>query len=185
MQASIIEEFDKDDIEQSTHPMVTVTPHLQKAIGLTLVAAGDEEGTTPIFKPLLHPETALPARRSAHYTAPKEGGDVLVRVCEGIRSIKVTKPEPKAKAAPTADEDEDSDFDSDEEEDEEVREIVWNASKPVAEFAIKGVKPGSKVEVIVSVNEHLALQVTAREVGGKSAVRGAVEGPKVTENGSA
>lgn len=177
----MIEEFEQEDIEQSAHPMVTVTPHLQKAIGIQLVSAGTDDKTTTFFKPLLHPETALPARRSAQYTAPKEGGDVLVHVCEGTREIKVTKPEPKPKPAKDEEEEEadedDSDFDSEEEE-EDIREIVWNVGNPIAEFAVKDVKPEGKIEVMISVNETLALQITAREVGGKSAVRGLVDGPK-------
>lgn len=166
------------DIEQSTHPMVTVTAHLSKAIGVQLVSS-DEANC--IFKPLLNTETALPARRSAQYPAPKDGGDVLVRICEGIREIKVTKVEPKPKAE---DEDEEEDDDDEDEEEEEVREIAWNVSKPIAEFAIRDVKPQGKIEVMVSVNEQLAVQVTAREIGGKGGVRGAVEPPQVVENGA-
>ncbi|PGH29144.1 hypothetical protein GX50_08105 [[Emmonsia] crescens] len=184
IQASLIEEFEKDDIEQSTHPMVTVTPHLEKAIGIQLISATDEAHA--IFKPLLHPETALPARRIAQYAVPKAGGDILIRVCEGIREIKVTKPEPKEKnTAKQADseDDEDSDFDSDDDE-EEVREMAWKVSKPIAEFAVKGVKANGKVEVMVGVSEQLAVQITAREVGGKGGVRGMVDPPKA-ENGSA
>lgn len=178
IQASLIEEFEKEDIEQSTHPMVTVAPHLEKAIGVQLVSNVEGAGSTSIFRPLLRSETALPARRTAQYPVPKDGGDVLVRVCEGTREIKVTKAEPKPKAA--ADEDDDSDLDPDDEDDEEddVREIVWNVTKPIAEVAIRGVKAKGKVEVMVSVNESLAVQITAREVGGKGGVRGAVEPPQ-------
>ncbi|KAK2733122.1 Hsp70 protein that interacts with Zuo1p [Onygenales sp. PD_40] len=183
IQASLIEEFEKDDIEQSTHPMVTVTPHLQKAIGIQLISV--EDAAHAVFKPLLNAETALPARRTAQYAVPKAGGDVLVRVCEGVREIKVTKPEAKEKEAKGEGEEEDSDFDSDEEEEEEVREVVWNVSKPIAEFAIKGIKAGGKVEVMVGVSEQLAVQVTAREVGGKGGVRGLVDAPKAAVNGSA
>ncbi|EAW23902.1 ribosome-associated complex protein SSZ1 [Aspergillus fischeri NRRL 181] len=177
IQASLIQEFDKEDIEQSIHPMVTATPHLRNAIGVEFV-----HGETVEFKPLLNAETALPARRIAQYSAPKDGGDVLVRVCEGVREIKVTKPEPKPKEEKPAkaedDEDEDSDFDSDEDEEEEIREIVWKTEKPIAELSVKGVKAGSKVELMVHVNADLGMQITAREVGGQSAVRGAVESPK-------
>ncbi|PGH13463.1 hypothetical protein AJ80_06332 [Polytolypa hystricis UAMH7299] len=187
IQASLIEEFEKDDIEQSTHPMVTVTPHLEKALGVQLVSADESADSTAIFKPLLNVETALPARRSAHYAVPKAGGDVLIRICEGFREIKVTKPEPKEKAPPAEDEEDDSDFsdDDDDDEGEEVREVVWKVSNPIAEIAIKGVKANGKIEVMVSVNEHLAVQATAREVGGKGGVRGVVEPPKAVENGSA
>jgi hypothetical protein len=168
-QASLVQEFDAEDIEQSIHPMVTVTPHLNKAIGVEFTSNNKTS-----FQPLLNADTALPARRIAQYTAPKEGGDVLVRVCEGAREIKVTKPESKAKEEKPAD-DEDSDFDSDEEE-EDVREIVWKTEKPVAELAVKGVKAGSKVEVMVHVNPDLGLQIAVREVGGSTAVRGAING---------
>ncbi|PGH05036.1 hypothetical protein GX51_03133 [Blastomyces parvus] len=183
IQASLIEEFEKDDIEQSTHPMVTVAPHLQKAIGIQLISATDDAHA--IFKPLLSAETALPARRIAQYAVPKAGGDILVRVCEGIREIKVTKPEPKPKQPAEDGGDDDSDFDSDDDDEEEVREVEWKVSKPIAEFAIKGVKANGKVEVMVAVSEQLAVQITAREVGGKGGVRGMVDAPKAAENGSA
>ncbi|PLB45741.1 HSP70-domain-containing protein [Aspergillus steynii IBT 23096] len=174
IQASLIQEFEKDDIEQSIHPMVTATAHLKNAIGVEFAS-----GETTEFKALLHAETALPARRIAQYSAPKEGGDVLIRVVEGVRDIKVTKPEPKAKEEKPAktEEDDDSDFDSDSDEEEETREIVWKTEKAVAELAVKGVKAGSKVELMVHVNADLGLQITAREVGGQSAVRGAVSAP--------
>ncbi|EGC42357.1 hsp70-like protein [Histoplasma capsulatum var. duboisii H88] len=191
IQASLIEEFEKDDIEQSTHPMVTVTPHLEKAIGIQLISATDDAHA--IFKPLLNAETALPARRTARYAVPKAGGNVLVRVCEGIREIKVMKPDPKRKqpakeaGGENDNEDVDSDFDSDdddEEEEEEIREVVWKVSKPIAEFAIRGVKANGKVEVMVGVSEQLAVQIMGREVGGKDGVRVLVDAPKPVENGS-
>jgi hypothetical protein len=169
-QASLVQEFDHEDIEQSIHPMVTVTPHLSKAIGVEFTS-----NTDTTFQPLLNAETALPARRIAQYVAPKEGGDVLVRVCEGARDIKVTKPEPKAKEEKPAD-DEDSDFSDEDDEEEDIREIVWKTEKPVAELAVKGVKAGAKVEVMVHVNPDLGLQIAVREVGGSTAVRGAING---------
>lgn len=171
IQASLISEFDKEDIEQSIHAVVTATPHLQSAIGVEFNSGDKTE-----FAPLLHTQTALPARRVAQYAAPKEGGDVFVRVCEGTRDIKVTKPEPKPKEEKPAEED--SDLDSDEDEEEEIREIVWKTNKPVTELAVKGVKANGKVELMVHVNADLGLQVTAREVGGQSAVRGVVDAPK-------
>lgn len=184
IQASLIQEFEKEDIEQSAHPMVTVASHLHNAVGVQLVSA-DEKAASAVFKPLMNAETALPARRTAQYSVAKEGGDVLVRVCEGVREIKVTKPEPQeSKKAAAADaEEDDSDFDSDEDEEDEIREVVWKVSKPLAEFAIKNVKAGGKVEVMVNINGDLGMQITAREVGAKGGVRGAVESPK--ENGSA
>lgn len=182
-QASLIQEFDAEDIEQSIHPMVTVTPHLSNAIGVQLVSA-DASAADAVFRPLVNVDTALPARRVAQYLAPKEGGDVLVRITEGAREIKVTKPEPIARDKKEAEDEDDSDFDSDEEEEEEedIREIVWKATKPIAEVAIKGVKAGGKIEVTININSDLGAQITAREVGGKGGVRLAVESQA---NGSA
>lgn len=182
IQASLVQEFDKEDIEQSIHPMVTVTPHLRNAIGVEFVHGAETQ-----FKPLINAETALPARRVAQFAVSKDGGDVLVRVCEGIREIKVTKPEPQAKAekaSKTEDDESDLDSDSEEEEEEEIREIVWKTDKAIAELAVKNVKAGGKVEIMIHVNSDLGLQITVREVNGQSAVRGAVEAPQITENGS-
>ncbi|KAL4763853.1 ribosome-associated complex protein SSZ1 [Aspergillus foveolatus] len=173
IQASLIQEFETEDIEQSIHPMVTATPHLSKAIGVEFTSGESVE-----FLPLLNTETALPARRVAQYSVPAEGGDVLIRVCEGSREIKVTKPEPKPKEekSKAEDDEDDSDFDSEEEE-EDIREIVWKIEQPIAELAVKGVKAKGKVELMIHINADLGLQITAREVGGQSAVRGAVESP--------
>ncbi|KAL4808826.1 heat shock protein 70 family [Aspergillus unguis] len=174
IQASLIQEFETEDIEQSIHPMVTATPHLNNAIGVEF-----SSGDAVEFSPLLNTQTALPARRVAQYNVPKDGGDVLVRVVEGVREIKVTKPEPKPKEEkPKGDDDEeDSDFDSEDDEEDEIREIVWKTEKPIAELAVKGVKANGKVELMIHINADLGLQITAREVGGQAAVRGAVESP--------
>lgn len=161
--------------------MVTVTPHLSYAIGVLVLSADERRG---VFKPLLEAETAVPARRSGVFSTPKEGGDVLIKLCEGIRDIQITKPATTPKTNGKATEnDEDSDIESDEEE--EVREKVWKVGKVLAEAAIKGVKKGGKVEVTANVGGDLGVQFTAREVGGKGGVRGTIEKPKATENGTA
>ena len=181
IQASLIQEFEKEDIEQSTHPAVTATPHLRNAIGVLVVSEDVEKG---LFRALVEKETAVPCRRAGIFTVPREGGDVIVKICEGMRDIKVEKKEkPKTNGIATSD---DSDDDSDEEEEEEeVREKVWKVGSVLAEAAIKEVKKGGKVEVTVNVSADLAVQITAREVGGKGGVRGNVEKAKPTENGSA
>ncbi|KAI1278965.1 Hsp70 protein-domain-containing protein [Xylaria sp. FL0933] len=172
LQASLIQEYESDDIEQSTHPAVTTVNHISNAIGvLTLNAEGEEA-----FTPVIAPETAVPARRTIHVEA-KDGGDVLVKVVEGGTHIKVTKPEPKPKENGTKeDEDEDSDFDSEEEE-EEHREKVWKIGSTLAEAAIRDVKKGSKVEVTITVGNDLSVIITTREVGGKGGVRGTLKAP--------
>ncbi|TKX19011.1 hypothetical protein C1H76_8901 [Elsinoe australis] len=183
IQASLIAEFEKDDIEQSTHAMVTVTPHLSTAIGISTVAesVGEE-----VFEPLIDANTAVPVRRTIEVPAPKEGGDVLVRICEGVSHINVTKPEPKEKPATNGDKDEDdSDEDFSDEEEEDIREKLWKQGAVLAEAGVKGVKKGGKVEVQVNVLADLSVSVVAREVGGKGGVRGTLAAGKVAENGSA
>ncbi|GKT96206.1 hsp70-like protein [Colletotrichum tofieldiae] len=167
LQASLIQEYEADDIDQSTHAAVTVVKHIANAIGV--VGANDE------FVPVVPAETAVPARRTIHVAGPKEGGDVLVRIVEGGAHIKVTKPEPKAKPEANGDED-DSDFDSEEEE-EETREKIWKVGPTLAEAAVRGVSKGAKVEVTINVAADLGVTVTAREVGGKGGVRGNIKAP--------
>ncbi|TEA20375.1 Ribosome-associated complex subunit SSZ1 [Colletotrichum sidae] len=166
LQASLIQEYDAEDIDQSTHAAVTTVKHTANAIGV--VGANDE------FVPVVAAETAVPARRTIHVAGPKEGGDVLIRIVEGGTHIKVTKPEPKEKAETNGGDD--SDFDSDEEE-EETREKVWKVGPTLAEAAVRGVGKGSKVEVTINVAADLGLTITAREVGGKGGVRGNVKAP--------
>ena len=160
--------------------MVTVTPHLRHAIGVLVISENVEKGA---FKNLLEAETALPARRAGIFATPKEGGDVIIKVCEGTRDIKVTKAAPKPKTNGKA-EDDDSDLDDSDDEEEETREKIWKVGRVLAEAAVRGVKKGGKVEVTVNVGEHLGVQITAREVGGKGGVRGHLEHPKAVENGS-
>ena len=165
--------------------MVTVTPHLRHAIGVLVVSDSEARG---IFKPLLEAETAAPARRTSQFATPKEGGDVIVKICEGVRDIKVTKPTPKPKTngkvtAAEAGSDS-SDMDDDDDDEDEVREKVWKVGKVLAEVAVRGVKKGGKVEVMVNVSGDLGVHVTAREVGGKGGVRGVLDKPAVQENGS-
>lgn len=185
--------------------MLTVTSHLSHAIGVILTPkSSDKNGTTPssaeeeVFSPILLPETAVPARRTARYTVKPSGGDVLVRVCEGTREIKIEKPAPKPKtngekAASGSESDADSDSDEDE---EETRTKVWKATNTLAELTLKDVKgwaqasqssggknnktktkapPHTQVEVMVNVSAELGVEVTAREVGGKGGVRGRVD----------
>ena len=160
--------------------MVTVTPHLRNAIGVLVVSEDVKKG---LFTALVERETAVPCRRAGIFAVPREGGDVIVKVCEGTRDIKITKKE-TAKTNGKADSDFDSD-DDEEDEDEEVREKVWKVGRALAEAAIRDVKKGGKVEVTVNVGVDLGVQITAREVGGKGGVRGNLDKPRLTENGSA
>lgn len=177
LQANLIQEYESEDIEQSTHPAVTTVKHLTNAIGVLAISDDESKG---IFTPIIAAETAAPARRTIHIATPKEGGDVLVKVVEGGSHIKVTKPEPKAKSNGATVEDansDDSEEDSSEEEEEEKREKVWKVGKVLAEAAVKGVKKGGKVEIMINVAGDLSVTVTAREVGGKGGVRGNLSAP--------
>lgn len=182
IQASLIQEFDLEDIEQSTHPMVTVTPHLSHAVGVFLISG--EEGTG-IFHAIVDAETPLPVRRSAIISTPREGGDVLIKLAEGARHIKVTKPEPKPKKEKEENSDDDSDEDDSEEEEEEKREKTWKVGKILSEAALKGLKKGAKVEVQLNIANDLSINGIYREVGGKGGVRGILPSPKTAQNGSA
>jgi molecular chaperone DnaK (HSP70) len=167
LQASLIQEYEASDIEQSTHPAVTTVKHISNAIGVITVGADGED----VFTPIVAPETAAPARRTVHIPAPKEGGDVLIKIAEGNTHIKVTKPESKPKEESGDKDEDDSDFD-DSDEEEETREKIWKIGNTLAEAAVKGVKAGGKVEVTINVLADLGVTVTTREVGGKGGVRG-------------
>lgn len=181
IQASLIAEFEHSDIEQSTHPAVTVTPHLTKAIGITVIAesADDEE----VFEPLIDANTAVPVRRTVEVPVPSDGGDVLVRICEGVSEIKVTKPLPKEKTMMDGykpGEKGSDDEDEEEEEEPDIREKLWKSEKVLAEAAIKNVKAGGKIEVQISVGPDLEVSITARQVGGQGGVRGELQAVKGT-----
>lgn len=171
LQAFLIEGFEHEDIEQSTHPAVTVTPHLTKAIGL---AVGDE------FKPIIQAESPLPLRRTITFKNTAEGDALLLKFCEGIREIKVTKPESKAKTK--VEDDSDADSDEDEDEDDEIRETVWKVDTLLAELALKDVKKGAKITVQITIGADSDITVSAMQVGAKAGVRGTVGG--AATNGS-
>ncbi|KIW91113.1 uncharacterized protein Z519_08007 [Cladophialophora bantiana CBS 173.52] len=182
LQASLIQEFEKEDIDQSTHEMVTVTPHLTAAIGYQVTGQPVDS-----FTLIIPPDTAVPARRTKVVQGLE--GDVLIRIREGEREITVTHREPQAKPETngTKEEEDDDDEDEDEEDEaEEIREKVWRPKQPLAELVFRGLKKGSKVEVTVNVDAELALSITARELGGKGGIRGEIKASETAQqNGSA
>lgn len=173
IQASLIQEFELEDIEQSTHPMVTVTPHLTTAVGVLCISGDESSG---VFHPIIDAETPLPVRRTATIATPKSGGDVLIKLAEGSRHIKVTKPEPKPKSE--SKDGDDSDEDDSEEEEDELREKTWKVGKTLSEAAIRGIQKGGKVEVQINVGVDLSVNAIFRELGAKGGVRGIVQGQK-------
>ncbi|KAF1838488.1 chaperone protein dnaK [Decorospora gaudefroyi] len=179
IQASLIQEFELEDIEQSTHPMVTVTPHLSTAVGVLCISGDDSSG---VFHAIIDAETPLPVRRTAIVATPREGGDVLVKLAEGSRHIKVTKPEPKSRTEAGGTADDSDEDDSEDEEEEELREKTWKVGQALSEAAIRGVKKGAKIEVQINIGADLSINAVIRELGAKGGIRGIVQGHKV--NGS-
>jgi len=175
IQASLIQEFEIEDIEQSTHPMVTVTPHLSTAVGVLCISGDESSG---VFHAIVDAETPLPVRRTATISTPREGGDVLVKLAEGIRHIKVTKPAAKPKKQDSEEDDSDSE-DDDSEEEEELREKTWKVGNALSEAAIRGIKKGGKVEIQINIGADLSVNAIYRELGGKGGVRGIIQGQKV------
>ncbi|KAK6353455.1 Hsp70 protein that interacts with Zuo1p [Orbilia brochopaga] len=180
IQASLIAEFEAEDIEQSTHPAVTVTPHLTKSLGVVIASpTGTNDKAEDKVYVFLESETAVPARRTATFIGTREGGDVLIRIVEVRKeSVDVTPTkEEKAKinGVNEDDEDDDEDFDEDD-EDEKVFKRVTEVERVIAEAELKDVKKGAKVEVMLNVAGDLTLTVTARVVGGQGGVRGTVPG---------
>lgn len=173
IQASLIAEFEKEQVEESTEAVVTVTPHLHHAIGLVTGVEGKEE-----FIVVVEQDTPVPVRRTANIEV-KDGGDVLVRLAEGFREIKVTKEEKPATNGTKASDDEDSE----DEEPEESREKVWKTSQLLAEAGLKGIKKGGKVEVQINVAADMSVTLVCREVGGKGGVRGVVDAGRAEMNG--
>lgn len=180
LQAYLIEEFEKEDIEQNTHPAVTVTPHLKQTLGLVLKQK--DEGAEQ-FKSLIPAETPLPVRRTLTFLNSGDSDGTLIQLCEGVRNIKVTKMEPEAR---DKDEDEEDSDDDDEEEPEEVRSKEWKAGAVLGEIALKGAKKGVKITVQVQISADLGVQISASEVGaGKTGVRGTIEASGSSMNGNA
>lgn len=179
VQASLVQEFEKEDIDQSSHPMVTVTPHVQNPIGIQIEA----EGEASSFEVVIPKDSAVPIRKTKVVQSLSDG-EMMLRICEGERNIKVITPEPKTKAETNDDKDSDEGSNFDDEGDEDVRERIWTATKPLGEVTAK-VKKGLKVEIAINVGADLSISVTARELGAKTGVRGNIGKPEVVENGQA
>jgi molecular chaperone DnaK (HSP70) len=175
IQASLISEFDIEDVRESCHPVVTAAPHLSAALGVLCISA-DEKGHG-VFIPLVGADTPVPVRRTKIFGVPGAGGDVLIKLCEATSEVVVKPVEKKAAATNGKKDDSEDDDDSDdesEEEDEEIKERKWTVKSVISEAAIRGTKKGSKIEVQLNVGADLALSIVAREVGGKGGVRGVV-----------
>lgn len=187
LQAYMIEGFEPEDVEQSTHPALTVTPHLAQTVGIVVVGDDSSSGSNDdeTFLPIVAAETPLPVRRTLTFLNKADTtSGILIRLCEGTSSIKITKPEPKPKtngssqkpSASDSDPDSDSDDDDDEEE-EDQRSKEWKIGASLGELALRDVTRGKKVTCQVSIAADLGVSVSASEVGaGKTGVGGMIEG---------
>ena len=169
-------EYEAEDIEQSTHPAVTVAPHLSRDVGVVIVGPDGQEQ----FHSILPAQTAIPARRSAELLAPRDGGDVVVKFVEGASEILRHIPEKAAKGAPNGgadggDDDDDDDDDDEEEEEEEIKTKHMKVEKLLAEALLKGVEKGKRIEVTIQAAADGALHIAARIVGTQQGLRGTVK----------
>lgn len=206
LQAELIEGFDAEDVDQSTHPAVTVTAHLSRTVGIVVSGAsrarsgvevnGEKEEGADVqenFKPVITAETPLPVRRTITFlnSSPSDSG-VLVRLCEGERHITVTKPDSKPKPGKKetdgddengSDEDDDDD-DASEEEEEETREKTWQIGTLLGELALPDVKKGARITAQITITQDLGVSLSASETG-KTGVRGQLPGQEPLMNGKA
>ena len=173
LQAHLVSNCTPDQVEQNTNPAVRATPHLGRAVGVLCIAP---DAPHAVFHAVAAADTPLPVHRLAIVATPRDGGDVLVKLCSADRHTKVTPPAPKRKpqgdgdgerkADAASDDDEDDD---DEVEDEERRERVWKIGNVLTEAAVRGTKKGAKVEVQIHIRADLTFDFWAREADSKGA----------------
>jgi len=152
---------------------VTVAPHLSKAIGVIIVGADGNEQ----FQAILPAQTAVPARRMAEFSAPAEGGDVVVKFVEGASEIHKTVPEKKPKAEGSGGEDGSDDEDDEDEEEEEIKTKHMKVEKFLGEALLRDVQKGQKIEVTIQAGADNSLNIAARIVGTQQGVRGVINAP--------
>jgi len=174
IQASLVSEFDIEDIEQSVHPAVTVAPHLGKDIGVVVIGPDGAEQ----FQSLLPAQTALPGRKTAELLAPSQGGDVVVKFVEGVSEIRRTVPEKTPQANGEKEDGEGEDNDSDlglSDDEEEIKSKHMKIDTLLAEALLKGVGKGRKIEVTVNAAVDGSVAIAARVSGTQQGVRGTLK----------
>lgn len=144
IQASLLENFDDEEIAESQSPIIINTQHLTKAIGLV--------GAEGEFITVLKQESTYPIRKTLTLNSPK--GDVLLTIVEGEATVKETTLEPEA---PEDDEDEYSD-----EEPEVIKEKLYIPGKKLAELAVRDVTTDT-LDVVFNITKEGTLSVSARE----------------------
>lgn len=154
LQASMVESFDAEEIQESLQPVVVNTQHISKPIGVA--------GANGEFIQIISAETAYPIRKSI--TLDVSGPTAFVEVYEGKRTVKETVVE-----AEKFSDDEDDEFSDD--EPEVVKEVVYVPGTLLAQLGVTNVE-GKKVEIIANITKDGSLQITARS--GATVVKGDV-----------
>ncbi|KAI8329130.1 heat shock protein 70 family [Chlamydoabsidia padenii] len=147
IQASLIAGFDVEEIDAAVHPVVTLAPSTQKAIGL-LNASG-------AFVPLIPKGTALPARRSFTFGPAAEQSHVYVALHEGDHVIE--KKEIPVEPVPVEEGEEPY-----EEEPEIITTVLTKPAALLAEAVLPVASKTTKVEVQVTVEMDGKLTLVLR-----------------------
>ncbi|KAI9021449.1 heat shock protein 70 family [Phycomyces nitens] len=164
IQGSLIAGFEKEDIDASIHPVVTLVPHTQKAIG---VLNANKEFVTIIPR-----GTALPARRVFEFSNSADNQThAYLALHEGNHTIKKTE----LPAEPVEDDEEPL-------EPEVITKVVTKPAALLAELSLplqhgKKAKE-SKVEVQVTVDADSKLSVVMREKNSTNIVKAEIVGKK-------
>lgn len=158
LHASLIADYEAEDVEKSTHAVITTAPHLAKPVGLDLsLGSGSSE-----FRVVLEYDSPLPARRSVQI--PTDGSSSLrFAISEGERDIKVETVEPPARSDAGSDSDSDSDSDD---EPQEIRTRIVKPGQRLAEVEMTGFEGKTMVEVTIQIDAKSELTFTARPMNG-------------------
>lgn len=167
IQGSLIAAFDEKDVQESLHPVVTVSPHLTKPLGVL-----DGQGA---FVTILSQDTPLPVRRSVQFAIPTGESKVHMPIYEGKHAVHEIAPPPKEEKAKGAADDDEDDYDDDEDfEQAPLRIPVTKQDQLVAEVVMpvqaapeskKKGAPAHTVEVTLQVDAAGKLSIVARELG--------------------
>lgn len=157
IQASLISNFDDEEVEESLTPVVLNTEHIQAPIGI--------KNTEGNFQTILPRETAYPIKKAISFTSTSD--NVEIEFFEGKRTIKETVLEVEKFS-----DDEEDDEEDEEDEAEIVKEVEYVPGTLLGKMTLNGVGSGKKVDVIVQINKDGKLHLTARS--GSVVVKGEV-----------
>lgn len=144
IQASLIANFDDEEIKESLQPIIINTEHLQVPIGIK-----DLDGN---FLTILSKETAYPIKKQISFESNSD--NVEIEFYEGKRSIKETVVEPEQYS--------DEEEDSEEEEPEIIREVEYLPGTLLAKMSLNGVGSGKNVDVIIQIDREGKMHLTGR-----------------------